>query len=120
MDPILMADALYDRGYRDRQEERDYDPRGCSEWSVAAICMKSSQRLIRAILEAGKEAGIIDKELQGFSGPQCLMVLEDLVKLAKPVAQSANPYDIGTEATIEALKRGGVLDKDGNLTENFK
>lgn len=121
MDPILLADSLYDRGYRDRQNEKDYDPRASSEWSLCAISMKAGQRLEQAILEAGIEAGVIDKEWKGLSGPQCLMVLDSFVKIAKPATpHSENPYDIGTEATIAALKSSGVLDENGKLGEIFR
>lgn len=33
-DPYEIADALYRRGYEDRQKERDYDPRGAAEWQA--------------------------------------------------------------------------------------
>lgn len=33
---------------------------------------------------------------------------------------SGNPYDIGTEATLAALRRSGVLTKSGKLGKTFR
>lgn len=42
------------------------------------------------------------------------------IKVLDVVVPADNPYDIGVEKTVEALRRSGVLTKSGKLRKRFR
>ncbi len=53
--------------------------------------------------------------------PLCDEQLNDMPgKVSAGGSASKNPYDIGIEATVAALKRSGVLTRSGKLGKTFR
>jgi hypothetical protein len=71
-----------------------------------------AEKLATAIAEAATRAGITDSKIHGFSGPQLLMLLDDLIELAitKPLPSHNKPHVIATNLSCqkERGKRSGL------------
>ncbi len=59
--------------------------------------------LMRAIVKAGQDAGIIRAVLEAVSVPECLHILECLSKLRAPVADNWQQYALPGETTAEQV-----------------
>ena len=75
-----MLDRVYDCGYYDRNT-KDYDPRGSKAYDevLSHIVELEHEKgvLVESIAKLAVEAGVIN-EGTGISGPQALMLLQDL------------------------------------------
>jgi len=71
--------------------------------------------LMRAIVKAGQDAGIIRADLEAVSGPECLHILECLSKASAPVAEPETMEEIHRR---ERERAPWVLPKDPTLPDS--
>jgi hypothetical protein len=95
-----------------------WDNNSMEKRAPAKLSTKTATRYSRvtpaaAKPKAGKKPSIVAVRAKKSSLPSRIQVL-------KTVVPNGNPYDIGVEATLKALRQSGVLTAAGKLGKTFR